>query len=96
MKGALAVWADLTLKFVATNRRRLLRRCLVNEKQYTQQTLGEVNACCAEARSNRAGVLLESFPALKKNEKTKKEFLYQSPRPDSFHACGCRHIRPYI
>jgi hypothetical protein len=50
MKGASDVWADLTLKFVATNKRRLLRRCRANEKQYTQQTIGEVNACCAEAR----------------------------------------------
>jgi hypothetical protein len=61
MKGALAVWADLTLKFVETNRRRWLRRCLVNERHCAQQALGEVNACCADARSRRAGVLLESF-----------------------------------
>jgi hypothetical protein len=49
MKGASAVWADLKLKFVATNRRRLLRRCLVNERHCSQQKLGEVNACCADS-----------------------------------------------
>jgi hypothetical protein len=79
MKGASAVWADLKLKFVATNRRRLLRRCLVDEQHCTQQKLGEVNACCAdsagEARLRRFLLLCSSFPSPPKKEIKKRKML---------------------